>query len=435
MKPMTLALLAGAFASPALAQHSGHGQAAPPPASAPATTCTPEHAAMGHCIMTAEAPQPPAPPATCTAEHAAMGHCTIAPATPAPRPAGTCTPEHAAMGHCQMPADVAAPAATCTPEHAAMGHCTMTAEAPQRPTPPATCTAEHAAMGHCTMAPATPAPGPVATCTPEHAAMGHCSPAASADVPEAPPPPNAFVGPAHAQDLFFDPVAAARSRVELAEEHGGLEAYRFFVDQLEASIGEGADGYAWDAQFWYGGDIDKLWLKTEGEGEFGGELEGVELQALWSRAINPWFDFQAGVRQDLQSGPDRTHLALAVQGLAPYWFEVEGSVFLSTEGDVTARAEAEYDLRITQNLILQPRGEIDFSFQDVPELELGSGFSSAELGARLRYEFYPRSGLAVLAPYVGVQYERAFSDTARFRRAAGEQVGGWSILAGVRTWF
>lgn len=398
MRRLILVLLVGAAASPVLAQQSGHSQTAPVPAAA--ASCTPEHAAMGHCTMPATAPQPPAaPPTTCTAEHAGMGHCTMAPATPAPKPAATCTPEHAAMGHCQM-----------------------SSEALAQPSMQADPHARHS----------LPAPG---SCTPEHAAMGHCSPSAPAEIAEAPPPPEAFVGPAHAQDLFFDEAAAARSRAQLAKEHGGLKAYRFLVDRLEASMGKGQDGYAWDAQFWYGGDINKLWLTSEGEGDFGGELEDAEVQALWSHAIDPWFDLQAGVRQDLRTGHDRTHLVLGVQGLAPYWFEVAGTMFLSNKGDFTARAELEYDLRITQSLILQPRGELDFSFQDVRELEIGSGFSSAELGARLRYELFPRTGPAVVAPYIGVQYERAFGDTARLRRTADEEVGGWGVLVGVRTWF
>lgn len=430
MKRSILLLLASTIASPALAQHSGHAGAPPSPASAPAAACTPEHAALGHCAMAPTAPQPSESAPSCTAEHAAMGHCTMTPPRPAPAPAA-CAPEHAAMGHCQMPAPqapAAPPPAPCTPEHAAMGHCSL----PPQPAPPPATGDPH--EGHAMPARQTP-PQATTTCAPEHAAMGHCTLSDGAEIAEAPPPPEAFTGPVHAQDIYFDKAAAARSRAQLAKEHGGLAAYRFLVDQLEASIGEGHDGYAWDAEFWYGGDIDKFWLKTEGEGEFGGELEEVEVQALWSRAINPWFDLQGGVRQDLRAGSDRTHLVLGIQGLAPYWFEVEGALFLSDKGDLTARAEAEYDLRLTQSLIFQPLAEIDISLQDVPELRLGSGVSTAEIGARLRYEFRPRSGLAVVAPYIGAQYERAFGDTARFRRASGEDAGGWRFLMGVRTWF
>jgi copper resistance protein B len=214
-----------------------------------------------------------------------------------------------------------------------------------------------------------------------------------------------------------------------------MAASKLLIDQLEVGFGKGRETYAWDAQFWYGGDINKLWLKSEGEGEFGDELESAEVQALWSRAIDPWFDVQLGVRQDIAPGPNRTHLVAGVQGLAPYWFEVDGAVFLSNRGDVTARAEVEYDLRLTQSLILQPRAEIDLSAQDIPELLVGSGLSTAEVGARLRYEIFPRSGPAAIAPYLGVQYERAFWDTARFRRSAGDDVGGFSVVVGVRTWF
>ena len=269
--------------------------------------------------------------------------------------------------------------------------------------------------------------------------MGHCRPtpnAASVPAPPlAPPPAEAMSGPAHAQDIFYNPSEAARSRRNLLREHGALRAYKFLADQLELSFGDGEEGYTWDVQFWYGGDIDKFWLKTEGEGTFGDEIEGVEIQGLWSHAIDPWFDLQAGVRQDIGPGPERTHLVLGLQGLAPYWFEVEGAMFLSTKGDVTARFEGEYDLRLTREIILQPRVEVDFSLQNIPELRLGWGITSAELGARLRYEFFPKNGPAVIAPYVGLQYERAFGRTADFRRSAGDDVGGVSLLVGVRTWF
>ena len=216
----------------------------------------------------------------------------------------------------------------------------------------------------------------------------------------------------------------------IEREHGGMLAYKLLVDRAETRVRDERDGYLLDAQAWYGGEIDKLWLKSELEGPWGKKLEHAEVQALWSHAIDPWFDLQAGVRYDPQPGPNRTHLVLGVQGLAPYWWEVEGAVFLSNKGDVTARAEAEYDLRITQKLILQPRAEIDLSLQDVPELRIGSGLTDAALGLRLRYQISP-----LVAPYIGVEYERAFGDTRDFLRADGEDPGGFNLLTGVRLWF
>ncbi len=259
---------------------------------------------------------------------------------------------------------------------------------------------------------------------------GHAMAPEPSAPPVAPPPAGAFSGPEHAADLVYAPGRMAQAREELRKEHGALTAYKVLIDQLEAKLRGGRDGYSWDGQAWYGGDINKLWLKTEGEGEFGRAPEKAEVQALWSRAIDPWFDLQAGVRYDFRPDPERAYLVLGVQGLAPYWFEVDGAAFVSDKGDVSARVEAEYDLRLTQKLILQPRLEFDLALQDVPEIGVGSGLSSAELGARLRYEVRPE-----FAPYVGIEYERAFGDTADFRRTAGEDAGGWSILVGLRTWF
>jgi copper resistance protein B len=121
---------------------------------------------------------------------------------------------------------------------------------------------------------------------------------------------------------------------------------------------------------------------------------------------------------------------LGLQGLAPYWIEVDAALFLSDKGDMTARLEAEYDFRITQKLILQPRAELELSAQKVPELDLGSGITKAEVGVRLRYEIRPE-----LAPYVGIEYERALSATAELKRLGGEEPGDWFLTVGVRTWF
>ena len=443
MKGILTFLLAGA-ATPALAQHSGHTA---PPTPAATSSCTPEHAAMGHCQMPAPA-QPaadpnsgriaatpaPAPTTSCTPEHAAMGHCKMAApaqpaadpnagsiaATPAPAPSTSCTPEHAAMGHCKMPP----PVPQGIDPHA--GHRAPAAQAPaSNPAGTPACTADHAAMGHCKLgAPAQAGADP-------HA--GHVM--SQSDIPVAPPPAAARSGPENGADQFYNPGEMAASREEMRKHHGGLTAYKILIDQAEVKIRNGREGYGWDAQGWYGGDINKLWIKTEGEGAFGEHVESAEVQALWSRAIDPWFDFQVGVRYDIRPDPERAYLVAGIQGLAPYWFEVDGSVFLSNKGDVSARFEAEYDLRITQRLILQPMFELDLAAQDVRELGIGSGLSEASIGARLRYEIFPGSGPASVAPYVGIEYERAFGDTADFRRASGEDAGGWNLLIGLRTWF
>lgn len=374
MKRLIPFLLATGLASPALAQHSGHGASALSQAPAsPAATCTPEHAAMGHCKLLTPVPAPtPVPAQACSPEHAAMGHCTLP--VPAPAPAQACSPEHAAMGHCRPPAK---PAPATSDPHA-----------------------DHA------MSEEAPAP------------------------PVAPPPPGALSGPAHAANALFGKEAMAEAREELRREHGSIVTSKVLVDQFENRIRNGRDGYFLNAEAWYGGDINKLWLKTEIEGGFGRSPEQAEVQALYSRAIDPWWNLQAGVRYDFRPDPERAYLVLGIEGLAPYWLEVDVAAFVSHKGDVSARFEVENDLRLTQKLILQPRIEMDLAAQDVPEIGVGSGLSTAELGLRLRYEVRRE-----FAPYVGVAYERAFGDTADFRRAVGEKAGGWNFLVGIRAWF
>ena len=247
--------------------------------------------------------------------------------------------------------------------------------------------------------------------------------------PVAPPPAEALSGPENAADTIWGRGAMNPSRAVLLREHGDMPVYKLLIDQLETRIRNGRDGYFVNAEGWYGGDVDKLWLKTEIEGDFDHRPEQAEFQALWSHAINPWFNLQTGVRLDAR--PDtRGHLVLGVEGLAPYWIEVDAAAFLSDRGDVTARVEAEHDMRVTQKLILQPRAEIDLALQDIEREQVGSGLSTGELGLRLRYEIVPQ-----FAPYVGVNYERAFGDTRRYRRLDGDDVGGWSLVAGIRAWF
>jgi len=252
----------------------------------------------------------------------------------------------------------------------------------------------------------------------------------SAAPPISGPPEAAFSGPDNAADAFFGDAAMAQARRELGREHGALPAYRFLIDRLEAQLADGANAYLFDAQAWYGGDINKLWIKAEGENSFEGEFESVETQALWSHAIGPWFDLQTGLRHDFQRGDDLSHFVLGVQGLAPYWIEVDAAAFVSEKGDVTARIEAEHDARITQKLILQPRAELEFSLQDIPEAQIGAGLARADIGLRLRYEITPQ-----FAPYVGLEHSRAFGDTRRLSREAGEDSSNARVVIGLRSWF
>lgn len=234
----------------------------------------------------------------------------------------------------------------------------------------------------------------------------------------------------HYADRQFAPDEMARARAEMMRESGGQTFYQVMLNLAEYRVQQGRDGYRWDGEAWVGGDIDRLWLKSEGEGAFGDDVESAEVQALYSRAIDPYFNLQAGLRQDFGPGPDRTYATVGFEGLAPYMFEVEGALFLSTKGDLLARLEGYYDQRLTQRLILQPRVELNLSAQDVPENRIGSGLVDAELGLRLRYEVTRQ-----FAPYIGVSYDAKTGRTADFARAAGEDPTATSFVAGVRLWF
>lgn len=300
--------------------------------------------------------------------------------------------------------------------------------------PQTTCLPEHAAMGHCTLPTTQPAPPPEPTCMPEHAAMGHCTPATtntaegtSLPAGNAPRPP---VPTDHAGDAVYGTPAMEMGRHHLKEFHGDQKFFQALLNVFEAQLRNGRDGYEWDGEAWYGGDINRLWLKSEGEGAFGRPVEKAEVQALYSRAIGPYFNVQGGVRYDFKPNPSRVYATVGFEGLAPSFFDVEGALFLSNKGELMARLEGYYDQRITQRLILQPRAELNFAAQSSREIGVGKGLSDAELGLRLRYDIRRE-----FAPYIGVQYRRAFGDTRQFLRAEGEDAAGWSVVSGIRMWF
>jgi copper resistance protein B len=201
-----------------------------------------------------------------------------------------------------------------------------------------------------------------------------------------------------------------------------------FAEALEWRRHDDREAFAWDASAWYGGDYDKLWIKTDGA-RIGGETAG-HAELLWDRVVSRWWSLQAGVRHDFARGPSRTWAAVGVQGLAPYFFELEATLYVADEGRTAARFSADHDVRITQRLLLQPELRVHWFGRDDPDNNVGSGLSSAEVGLRLRYEIRRE-----LAPYIGVHFERVFGETADFARAAHRETSRWSAVVGVRVWF
>lgn len=248
------------------------------------------------------------------------------------------------------------------------------------------------------------------------------------------PPPDAGNGVPpdtpkdYAADAFFPKADMERSREALRREHGGARVSKIMLDELEYSRMDGEDAYRWNGEAWFGGDINRLVLKSEGEGAK--KVGDAEVQALYSRAIGPYTDLQAGVRYDIEPNPSRTYMALGIQSLLPYWFEAGGAVFIGQSGQVLARAEGSYDFLLTQRLALQPRAELNFAAKDDPAIGKGSGITDAELGLRLRYEVRRE-----FAPYIGVVWNREFGGTADYTRAAGEDRESTSFVIGLRAWY
>ncbi len=229
-------------------------------------------------------------------------------------------------------------------------------------------------------------------------------------------------------------LAAALVSLLTANHAGAAEpgqVFTFFqAEQLEYRTGNGRDGLNWDAQGWVGNDDHKLWLKTEGEKPTEGKLEKGEFQLLYSRPISDFFDVQAGIRQDIKPNPDRTFAVFGVQGTALYMIEIDAAAFVSHEGEVSARLKGEYDLLLTQKLILQPTAEINAAVQSVKQRDIGSGVNNVGVGLRLRYEI-----VREFAPYVGFQWERKLGQTADYARADRETADNRSLVTGIRFWF
>jgi copper resistance protein B len=272
---------------------------------------------------------------------------------------------------------------------------------------------------------AMPAPAPAKPAAPDEGAPSPAPVGTSQPAGKGPSPPID-----HAADGIWGADAMAASRALLFREHGGSKFSQVMIKLAEARLQGTHPGFAWNGEGWLGGDIDRLVIKSEGEGRSGGRIEAAEIQALWSHAVDAYWNLQGGIRQDLQAGPKRTYATIGIEGIAPYFLDVEASAYLSDKGDLLGRIELTYDERITDRFILQPRIEANFAAQDIPENRIGSGLSNVDLGLRLRYEIARE-----FAPYVGVVYARSFGDTARFAHAAGEDSATTSFVIGIRAWF
>ena len=203
----------------------------------------------------------------------------------------------------------------------------------------------------------------------------------------------------------------------------------FLLDRLEYRAQKGADALYWDAQAWYGGDYNKLWLKSEGQRTVGGRTQDADLQVLYARRIAPFWHLQGGLRSEMRPGPTQNYGVLAIQGIAPHWFNVEASTFFRN-GESSGRLEAEYDQLLTQRLILQPRIDSDFSTRADPARGVGRGINDVVLGLRLRYEIKRE-----FAPYVGVTWSQKLGDTADIARSRGENVRATAVVFGLRVWY
>lgn len=249
------------------------------------------------------------------------------------------------------------------------------------------------------------------------AADAHDHTAASAAAPAATHDHAAMIAAAAAP--ASTPMSASMHTTMM--EHGGMLNSLLLVDRFEQQQRDGSNALVWDAQGWYGGDYNKLWLKTEGSWNTDQHaIEDSEVQLLFGHAVAPYWDLQAGLQHDEGEDASRSHLVVGLQGLAPYWFEVDTSALISDQGDVQLRFEAEYDLRLTQKLFLQPRLELNHAFTNDKAAGVERGLIGSSAGLRLRYEF-----MREFAPYIGV--ERDVGDD--------RQPDATRVVAGFRLWY
>ena len=212
-----------------------------------------------------------------------------------------------------------------------------------------------------------------------------------------------------------------------ATHDNGINYFVLF-DQLEWESGRGVNGFGWDTKGWVGRDRDRLWFRTEGQ-QAGDTVNDAQSHAFYGRQISRWWDVLVGVRQDFAPGPAQTWAAFGIQGLAPYWFDVEATAYVGAEGRNHYRFETEYEFLLTNRLILQPQAEMEIYGKADPGHERDAGLATLDFGFRLRYLIRRE-----LAPYAGVVWHQKHFGTADIAREKGESTGGARLVMGLRFW-
>jgi copper resistance protein B len=289
---------------------------------------------------------------------------------------------------------------------------------------------DHSAMGHDMPMPANTAPPEPM----DHSKMGHDM----GNMPGMQPMEHSVMpgmSMAPIEPITPIPVLTDADRAAAVPASGGHEMHddgiqsHVLFDQLETSRADNGAGLQWEARAWVGTDLNRLWLRSEGE-RIDGRTESAGLEVLYGHSVSPWWDVVTGIRHDFKPGGSQDFAAIGVTGLAPYKFEVEATAYIGRSGQTAARLEAEYETLLTNRLILQPLLEVNLYGKDDARRGIGSGLSTIEAGLRLRYEVTRQ-----FAPYIGIVRERAFGGTADLRHEEGEDIDDTRFVAGLRVWF
>ncbi|GMV69015.1 MAG: hypothetical protein AMXMBFR76_14540 [Pseudomonadota bacterium] len=332
------------------------------------------------------------PPVAASAQHAGHGQpATSSATTDRQEEDATTQPPHAGMDHSKRSQETHSEHAGSGDDHAQMDHGQQ--DRPQ---------VDHSQMDHSEM---------------DHSEMGNPA------LPREPIPPLTDADRSAAFPLLKD-----------YHKHGTSLNSFWLMDQLEGANTDEGREIAWEGIGWVGSDLNRLWLRTKGHA-LDESLQRGRIEALYGRAIHPWWDAVVGVRQDFGDfggggTPGNNWAAFGVQGLAPYKFEVSATGYVGEDSETAAIVEVEYEMLFTNRLIANWGLEADWFGQSDPEEVIGAGLSTVEGGVRLRYEITRQ-----FAPYVGFERERSFGKTSDLRGLSSHSRTDNRWVIGLRFWF